>query len=408
MGHCAEQKTAILYGAVADDAKDSGLAGPGSVTSTLQSDLEIREAARTGVIPTEKYFDFKKRIEADYGFGFGFDYNALYQAATNSLGEDDACSAVFRAYGQWRLVDRGKSNTSVIVYKVENRHRLGTNIAPKDLGFEAGYAGLTAVPFSNAGWMLTNLYWVQHLMVNRLGFVVGVVDVTDYVDVYGLVNPWADFNNYAFTTNPSIPAPDQGLGAAVRFMVTDNLYIHGGLADANGHPTDPGEMADSFFDDAEFFTHLELGWISSWEKRYSDNIHLTFWHADERTQAQVSDGWGAAFSFSRLLADTWEPFFRAGFADDGGALWERSISAGVGYRPTRKSDILGVGLNWSRPSTDTFGADLDDQYTAEIYYRWQALKMVSITPDVQFLFNPALNPGEDLIAIWGLRARVVF
>lgn len=34
--------------------------------------------------------------------------------------------------------------------------------------------------------------------------------------------------------------------------------------------------------------------------------------------------------------------------------------------------------------------------------------VLTITPDVQLLFNPALNPDEDLIAIFGIRARIYF
>ena len=260
--------------------------------------------------------------------------------------------------------------------------------------------------FSSIGWALTNLYWSQHLLNNRLAFVGGIVDVTDYVDVYGLVNPWTDFNNYAFTTNPTIPAPDQGLGAAVRVMPMGNFYIVAGIADANGDPTDIGDSVNSFFSESEFFTHIEIGWISSWERRFSDNIHLTAWHADERQQAQVPSGWGVAFSFSRLFADTWEPFFRAGYSEDGGALWDRSVSAGFGYYPGKKGDVLGVGLNWSRPDEDVFGPGLDDQYTAEIYYRLQVLKVLTVTPDVQLIIDPVLNPQEKSIWVFGLRARL--
>jgi porin len=83
---------------------------------------------------------------------------------------------------------------------------------------------------------LTNLYWSQRFLDNRLAFVAGVVDVTDYVDVYGLVNVWTDFNSYAFSTNPTIYTPDQGLGAALRVMPTENVYILGDIADANGNP----------------------------------------------------------------------------------------------------------------------------------------------------------------------------
>ena len=107
-----------------------------------------------------------------------------------------------------------------------------------------------------------------------MAFVAGVVDSTDYVDVYGLVNPWTDFSSLAFSTDPTIPAPNQGLGATACIMATENIYVIGGIADANGDPTDPGNAFDSFFDDAEFFTHLEVGWVPSLERGFTDNIHL--------------------------------------------------------------------------------------------------------------------------------------
>lgn len=102
------------------------------------------------------------------------------------------------------------------------------------------------------------------------------------------------------------------------------------MADANGDPTDPGDIFDSFFDVSEFFTHIEIGWIPSYDERFTDNIHLTYWHADERDAAGVPDGWGMTFSFSAALDENWVPFVRAGYADDGGALGERTISIGFG------------------------------------------------------------------------------
>jgi len=297
----------------------------------------------------DEYFGFKKRVEKEYGLAFGFDYNVLFQAATESLGEDTAAGGVFRAFGQWTLLGRDTEDTGTLVYKVENRHLLGTDISPQDLGSEIGYVGLTAETFSDIGWALTNLYWSQRLLGNRLGFVAGVVDTTDYVDVYGLVNPWTDFSNQAFLTDPTIPAPSQGLGAALRVMASENFYIVGGIAEANGDPTDPGDSINSFFSVAEFFTHVEVGWIASWERRFSDNIHLTAWHVDEREQAQVPSGWGVAFSFSRLFADTWEPFFRAGYAREGGSLWEGSISAAASATIPAKGAICSA---WGSTGVD--------------------------------------------------------
>ena len=74
--------------------------------------------------------------------------------------------------------------------------------------------------------------------------------------------------------------------------------------------------------------------------------------------------------------------------------------------PVKKGDVLGVGFNWSRPAEDDFGPGLDDQYTAEIYYRLQVLKVLTVTPDVQLIIDPAFNPQESSIWVFGLRARL--
>ena len=91
------------------------------------------------------------------------------------------------------------------------------------------------------------------------------------------------------------------------------------------------------------------------------------------------------------------PFLRAGYAHDGGALWEKSVSTGLGYYVKGRSDLLGLGLNWNRPSDTAVGPDLDDQYTMEAFYRLQLTRRLAVTPDVQLIVDPALNPDEDKI-----------
>jgi len=83
-------------------------------------------------------------------------------------------------------------------------------------------------------------------------------------------------------------------------------------------------------------------------------------------------------------------------------------SAGIGYFRGTRDDVLGVGLNWGRPPGEIDGPRLDDQWTIEAFYRLQLFPHMTITPDVQLLFNPAQNPQEDLIWVLGLRARLVF
>jgi len=387
----------------------SQFSGPNSVGATLKRE-DTKKPSIIKYDPfksvREPYFRFKKKIKDKYGLAFSFDYNSLVQTATESPGDKTAAGGVARAYGRWDLVGRNSGNTGTFVYKFENRHRLGTDIAPEALGFEIGYAGFTGTDFSDNGWELTNFFWEQLLFGGRLAAVAGIVDTSDYVDVYSMADPWTGFDNFAFLNNPTIPLPSQGVGAAAGLLITDNVYVLTGLADTNGDPTDPWESVNTFFDQSEYFFHIELGWISSLENKWSDNVHVTAWYADKRREENVPDGWGVAASFNRLFAQRWEPFVRAGFADDGGALWEKDISFGLGFYTQEKSGLIALGLSWGEPSEENFGTGLKDQYVAELLYRIQLLQNLTLTPDIQLLVNPALNPEEDVIAVFGLRGRL--
>jgi len=391
-----------------DTVTSISFGGPSSIVGQLEADrktgaslLDVDRAAR----PIR---DLTDRLNRDYGVRLGLDYNALYQHASESLDKQNAAGGVLRFYGTAQVFDQASGHPGAIEFKVENRHRLGTDISPSALAGQIGYAGLTAVPFSDAGTILTNLYWHQALYENRLAYILGIVDVTDYVGVYGLVNPWTDFINLAFSTDPTIPAPDQGLGAGVRWTPARNYYFLAGLAGANSDPHDPAGSIDSFFEDGEYFTHVEAGWYGEWESRFEDNIHLTLWQADERTEAGIPDGWGAAFSLSKKLDEWWLPFVRIGYADGGGALLERSVSAGFARYSSNKKGVLGLGLNWGQPNRETFGTVASDQYTLEAYYRLQIVDNLAVTPDIQLIKNPALNADDDLIWVVGLRARLAF
>ena len=97
---------------------------------------------------------------------------------------------------------------------------------------------------------------------------------------------------------------------------------------------------------------------------------------------------------------------RGGYADDGGSLMQKSLSIGLGYQWDPGKDLLGVGLNWGEPNESTLVPGLDDQYTVEVFYRVQFTERFAITPDVEYLKNPALNPDADSIWVFGLRVRL--
>lgn len=374
----------------------SGFGGPSSVQSQLKADSGPKTP------------DNSNRTGSSSGLTFGGDINIMGQSASDGPGETDAFGGVARLYGTWTFLGRGTPDTGALHFKIESRHRLGTAIPPQSLGPALGYAGLTSVGFSDAGQLLTNFFWQQSFNNNKIAFVAGIVDTTDYLDVYSLISPWTGFSNFAFWTNPTIPAPSQGLGAAIRWRFADNYYVMAGLADANGQPDDPVGSIKNLFDTGETFKHVEFGWYETYENRFSDNFHLSAWQIDARSAAGVDSGWGVAVSGSRTLAERWTPFFRAGYADGGGGPVDRSVSVGTGYTLFGGRDQLGLGLNWGRAPQGTTVRQPRDQYTAEVFYRYQPHKNVQITPDLQYIVNPAFAPGIGRMWVVGLRIRLAF
>ena len=405
-------KSEEVCASVEEDAKASGepfpLAGPEQVENRLHIDSNLV----TPLFPSNfarGYFDWKDRIDEENGVGFGGDYSFAWLGASESLGEDSAFGGMYRLFGTWEATSDDRGNSGTLIWKVEHRHAYGSNLAPGSLGFETGYIGLHLPPFSDQGTRLTNLYWRQRMKGGNLVFVGGFVDTTDYMDVYMLASPWTGYFNFAFSTgSASIPVPNEGLGMALGGYLNDNVYLIGGFADLNSDPAHPGDGFDTFFNDREYFKHLEIGWNTTRETAFLNNVHLTLWHADEMEAAGNPDGWGANISWSQAVNEHWITFVRGGYAKDGGSLLEKSLSAGFAWQTVPGGNQLGVAYNFGVPNESTWGPGLDDQHTLELFYRIQFWKEIAITPDIQYIRNPALNPDDSSLWVFGLRARLAF
>ena len=78
-----------------------------------------------------------------------------------------------------------------------------------------------------------------------------------------------------------------------------------------------------------------------------------------------------------------------------------------------------TGMVWKKPlgrELDVFGVaggfgsatrpGVDGQGLVEVFYRLQVTPLFQITPDIQLLIDPSLNPDQDFIAIFGIRGRI--
>ena len=378
----------------------------GSTTSTpaqLEEDDRIKDPIiRFPAIDNalDGWFAAKKRLNEASGLQLGFDYNSLYQSASEALGEDDrAWSGVFRLLGKWDVVNADSDNTGSIVFGVENRHSIDGKIPASALAGEVGYIGVTGTLFNDAESILGNLYYQQRLGgEGRGGLIAGRFDPNDFMDVLGYANPWTTFSNVAILLDPSIAFPDWSWGIGGGNWLNDQWYLLASVNDANGTITD-----ESFFDGgSEFFSQGEIGWSPSRAERYFTNVHLTAWHVDAREDAGIPTAQGLSLGANKTWNETWMVFARAGWSEGNTPIYNKTATLGVGRLIRQWSDVFGIGVNWGDPPDDS----LRSQWTTEVFYRMQFSQNLQITPSVQWLVDPALNPTEDEIWVTGIRVRL--
>lgn len=221
------------------------------------------------------------------------------------------------------------------------------------------------------------------------------------MDVLGYANPWTTFSNLAILLNTSIALPDWswGVGAGGWLGEKEQWYIQGTINDANGTITD-----ESFFSGgSEFFKHAEIGWTPSRSQRYFTNVHLTAWHVDAREDAGLQSAHGFAIGANKTWNETWMLFGRAGWSDGNVQIYNKTATIGVGRLIRQWSDVFGVGVNWGQLPDRS----LPDQWSTEIFYRMQLSQNLQLTPSLQYLKDPALNPEHSSVVIASIRLRLV-
>jgi len=161
-----------------------------------------------------------------------------------------------------------------------------------------------------------------------------------------------------------------------------------------------------FDNGAEFFKFAELGWTPGRDERYLSNVHISYWELDERADDGLDDTYGILLGANYIRDETWMLFGRLGWSDvdspDDPQIYERSMTIGAIYYVAERSDLAGVAINHG----ELAAPGLDQQTTAELFYRVQIAQNRAITPSIQWLYDPGLSDEHDRITLFGLRLRV--
>jgi high affinity Mn2+ porin len=121
------------------------------------------------------------------------------------------------------------------------------------------------------------------------------------------------------------------------------------------------------------------------------------------------NGWG--LSADQRLGDGITLFGRYGQQMQGHVRFDRALTLGAevnGSYWNRGGDSLGLAAGLLRSSQDYRNATAfsGNERVAELYYRYRINKQFELSPNLQYIGNPAGDGSADAIKILGLRAQI--
>lgn len=401
---CAEESVAEAPAdTTAGRFHQQGLGGPASPGATLEKDDESKKSmiGRLPVVYMAPWFDWKHGINKRHGLQFGANYQATFTSASASLtpdGHTSASGGVLNIPIVW-TPNQHKKNRSVFTLTFEGRHTYSA-MSPQNLAFATGSGLPIATKFGELDFRVWLLHYGQFFLDGRLGVVVGKIAPDDYFTHYQLMHPFLNFLGFSSVISPAGNWMNPGFGVGAGY-VTTQIYFKGAVMDVAGDAggSDFLDWGDNFFH-GRVQAMAEVGWVPSWESRYSKRLAFTVWHTDAHDGYE--EDFGAALTSNWTVAERWVPFLLGGVSKGKAAnsLAEATVTLGTGYN-FGSHDVLGVSANWNSPA-----GMARDQYTLEAFYRFYLSERLALSPDVQWVINPSLNSDEDSILYLQLRARI--
>lgn len=218
------------------------------------------------------------------------------------------------------------------------------------------------------------------------------------------------FINYAFSQNASSSYSTAGLGSYFQITPNNNWSFALGFQDATNITGD--RISSSNLDKKHFTT---FGYISYnptisglGNGQYSFLYYNQPWVED---QPQTTNGW--SINASQNIGNKWSLFGRInGVSGEIEEIDNSYILGAVMNNPFNRNplDQLGFAFGLNHINEDAVGENIEHNWEKilESYITLGVSKWMTITPDIQIYFDPALSPKSNNAFVFSIRATVFF
>ncbi|MBW2419568.1 MAG: carbohydrate porin [Deltaproteobacteria bacterium] len=318
-------------------------------------------------------------------------------------GQQNYGSFAWRSFGEVALVKESPVGESYLEWNLTGTVGLDYDQELESLSFNAGILSLANANVYPDSAAMDELYWQQVLPGGAVALLAGRINQSFHFDANRVANgSEQQLLSFSLMNNLSIPWPLYGgLGGVVQWEASEKVSVMFGIGDSSSD--EPWGFWKTL-DNNSWFELLELDFKVEVPALGKGQYRITPWH----NRLYGEQGWGIGGSFDQELGLPWlVGFFRFGAGDEDVTPVSGFVSGGVGVEGPfgRSGDLFALGVAWSRPSP---GFGVRDETLLEMIYRVRLTPSLELSPALQFVFDPAQNPGDDLIVVPGVRLALVF
>lgn len=354
----------------------------------------------------DAYNKFKDSLSSKTGLNFSIEYAPIQQ--WDFAGKSRAhLSDELNLIGQFNIIDKTNpgSGNVVIWYQYASTHTTSTTTAfMTDLGIITPINGGDTFP-NRSNSKFVHMAYEQRFFDNKLRFMLGKLSSRVFLNLnrYG-VSDRQDFLNFMFVNNPVVPfIARQGLGVFMQYDFGE-WYISGMFRDATAMSDffDLVSLSDNTWEYATeiAYTPKDLAGLGS--GNYRATIHYT----DATSSGlQHMSGYTFSFSFDQDLGSKFGAMMRYSYATENFLAFRQRFAIGAQLLTpfNFQNDRLGVGFWWGEHVDPSVGSE----YGLEAFYKFQFARFMEVSPDLQLVLNPALDPNKNAVLIGGIRLRIV-
>ncbi len=355
----------------------------------------------------KEYSDFKDYLQNNYGVGYSVDVSFMPQYGSPS-GKKTAFQTIVYPSLTWQMFDNEYGNATMNVaynmvqYSGKNGNYIGNNI-----GTVTGINDYTSQ--SNS---FDELYLSYQLpgKWNWLTVAVGQFPLYNFDGTQYDANQQVNFINYALAQNASSTYPTASMGGYMQISPNDEWSFAFGAQDATN--LDGDGISTSNLGDANYTSFASLSYTPTIKNLGSGQYSVMVYNQPYVSeQPQTTNGW--SLNMSQNIGEKWAVFARVNGVSGSQAEINQSWVLGAVYNdPLNRNplDQIGFAGAYNKIDEEAVGEELnhDAETVLEAYWAWGISKWMTITPDVQFYINPALNPNSDYATVFSLRGTVFF